>query len=168
MNLFLMLRLKKTNCTMQTIEKKILFEYTGYKREDFSVCLGCKICASVCTINDIGLNINPQEVLLTCFLEERLNDHPLISYCTNCYKCTEACPWNIRVPDVIRALRELYRIETRFEKAFKDSLRFFGRVYEPYVIAMTWSKLLREGYLKYLPKWIEYATVHLPHKVREK
>lgn len=168
MNPFLMLPLKRMSCKMQMTEEKTLFEYTGYKKEDFSVCLGCKICASVCTVNDIGLNINPQEVLLTLLLDKKLDDHPLIACCTNCYRCTEACPWNIRVPEVIRALRAHYRIETLFEKAFKSSLRLFGRVYEPYVIAMTWPKLLKEGYLKYLLKWIEYASVHLPHRVREK
>ena len=28
-----------------------IFTLAGYNREDFSVCLGCRICASVCTIN---------------------------------------------------------------------------------------------------------------------
>ena len=30
-----------------------VLELTDYRREDFSVCLGCKVCASVCTVNDI-------------------------------------------------------------------------------------------------------------------
>jgi heterodisulfide reductase subunit C len=49
---------------MNSKDQEIVFKYTGYRREDFSVCLGCKICASVCTVNDLALNVNPQELLM--------------------------------------------------------------------------------------------------------
>ncbi len=47
-------------------------ELAGYKREDFSVCLGCKICGSVCTINDLSVPANPQALLLSLFLQKEL------------------------------------------------------------------------------------------------
>lgn len=149
------------------IGQERVFELTGYKREDLSVCLGCKICASVCTVNDLMLNVNPQELLLKLFMGERIEDgHPLVRYCTSCYRCTFACPWQIRIPEVIRALKESLGIESRFEKAFKKSLDIWGRVYEPFVVAMTAIDLLKGGYIRYIPKWIGYAGLHLPHKVK--
>ncbi len=142
---------------------------TGYKREDFSACLGCKICASVCTVNDLALNTNPQDLLLTLFLgNDVTREHNLVQYCTNCYRCTTACPWKIRIPDVVRALRETLHVASPFEKAFKGSVSIWGRVYEPYVMLMAAPFLLKEGYLKYMGRWTEYIGFHLPHKVKTK
>jgi len=82
-------------------------ELTDYERQDFSVCLGCKICASVCTVNDLDLSTNPQEMLQKLFLgKDVAADDPLVRFCTGCYRCTGACPWEIRIPDVVRALRQ--------------------------------------------------------------
>jgi heterodisulfide reductase subunit C len=140
-------------------------ELAGYRREDFSVCLGCKICGSVCTINDLSLDANPQELLLKLFLRQDIapSDN-LLRYCTNCYNCTSSCPWGIRIPDVIRALRDEMDLATTFEKAFKGSVRRWGRVYEPFVFLKAFPFLLKEGYLKYMLRWTEYVNFHLPHK----
>ncbi|MCX7857126.1 MAG: 4Fe-4S dicluster domain-containing protein [Deltaproteobacteria bacterium] len=151
---------------MQMIDTEKVFEYSGYKKEDFSVCLGCKICASVCTLNDIGENVNPQEILISIFLGKVLNTHPLVRLCTSCYRCTDSCPWSIRIPEVIRALKEISQKEESFGKAFRSSIKIFGRIYEPYVILKLSSVLLRKGYIKFFPKWIEYFSLHLPHFVR--
>jgi heterodisulfide reductase subunit C len=144
-----------------------VFRLTGYSREDFSVCIGCKICASVCTVNDLEQNVNPQELLVKLSVGEQIGeDDPLVRYCTSCYRCTAACPWQIRIPEVVRALKETLGMETLFEKAFKKSLSIWGRVYEPFVVLMAVPDLLKGGYIKYLPKWMEYAGFHLPHKVK--
>ncbi len=144
-----------------------VFSLAGYRRQDFSICLGCKICASVCTVNDLEINMNPQELLTRLFLEQDVEkDHALVRYCTNCYRCTNACPWRIRIPEVVRALRESLSVESPFEKAFKGSVKIWGRVYEPYVFLKSAVFMLKEGYLKYMPKWTEYMSFHLPHKVK--
>lgn len=139
----------------------------GYRRADFSVCLGCKICASVCTVNDLAIDTNPQDLLSRLFLGQEVEkDDSLIRNCTSCYRCTSACPWHIRIPEVVRALRETMSIASPFEKAFKGSVRIWGRVYEPYVFLMAVTFLLKEGYVKHMMKWTEYMSIHLPHKVK--
>jgi heterodisulfide reductase subunit C len=144
-------------------------ELTDYRKQDFSVCLGCKICASVCTVNDLSISTNPQQLLQSLFLGDDISpDHPLVRYCTGCYRCTGACPWNIRIPEVVRALREVLATESPFEKAFKGSVSIWGRVYEPYVLFRALSFLVKEGYMKHMPRWIEYMGVHLPVKVRSR
>ncbi len=150
---------------MQTTDK--IMEMAGHRREDFSVCMGCKVCASVCTVNDLAIDMNPQEFLLKLFMGEEIKtDHPLVRYCTSCYRCASACPWQIRIPEVVRAVKESLGVEARFEKAFKKSLDIWGRVYEPFVVIMSASDLLKGGYIKYMPKWMEYAGFHFPHKVK--
>jgi heterodisulfide reductase subunit C len=157
---------------MQKIETQApiaeVIRLAGHKREDLSVCMGCRICASVCTVNDLGsVAVNPQELLVRLFLgEEPKDDSPLIRYCTSCYRCTDACPWKIRIPEIVRGLRESLHIASPFEKAFKGSLNIWGRVYEPYVFLMAVPFLLKEGYIKHMVKWTEYMSIHLPHKVK--
>jgi len=152
---------------MKTDWSDKVIELAGHKREDLSVCLGCKICASVCTVNDLEQNANPQEVLTSLFLGQDVGkDHPLVRYCTSCYRCTGACPWRIRIPEVVRALRETLDVASSFERAFKASVAIWGRVYEPYVFLRASIFMMKEGYLKYMPKWTDYISFHLPHKVK--
>jgi ferredoxin len=152
---------------MRKIER--ISELTGYRKEDFSVCLGCKICASVCTVNDLAIDTNPQELLTSIFLGHDIRkDAPLVRYCTSCYRCTNACPWKIRIPEVVRALREDLDVASDFERGFKSSVNIWGRVYEPYVFLKAATFMLKEGYLKYMPRWTEYIAFHLPHKVKRK
>ncbi len=144
-----------------------IIKMAGHKKEDFSVCLGCKICASVCTVNDLNIAVNPQELLADLFLGKEMHkDHPLVRYCTSCYRCASACPWQIRIPEVVRAIKESLGIEARFEKGFKKCVDIWGRVYEPFVVLMAAPDLLKGGYIKHLPKWMEYAGFHFPHKVK--
>ena len=56
-------------------------ELTDYGRQDFAVCLGCKICASVCTVNDLSPGTNPQEMLQRLFLgQDVAADEPLVRF----------------------------------------------------------------------------------------
>jgi heterodisulfide reductase subunit C len=152
---------------MRNNDQSKVFDLTYYQLQDFSVCLGCKICASVCTVNDLAENTNPQEILQKLFLGNNIpDDDPLVRYCTGCYRCTGACPWDIRIPEVIRALREELATESPFERAFKKSVSIWGRVYEPYVLLKTLPFLLKGGYVKHMARWMEYVCLHLPHKVK--
>jgi Fe-S oxidoreductase len=157
---------------MQKIDE--IVNLAGHKKEDLSVCMGCRICASVCTVNDLSEDprntpvvVNPQELLVRLFLGREIEDtHPLVKYCTSCYRCTDACPWKIRIPEIVRALRESLHVASPFEDAFKGSLKIWGRVYEPYVFLMSIPFLLKEGYIPLMVKWTEYMSIHLPHKVK--
>jgi heterodisulfide reductase subunit C len=153
---------------MQQTER--VFQLADYRREDFSVCLGCKICASVCTINDLGVSANPQDLLVKLFLGQDVEENnPIVRNCMSCYRCTDACPWRIRIPEVVRAFREELSMAGAFEKAFKSSVSIWGRVYEPYVILKAVPFLLKEGYVKHGHKWMGYMglhMLHLPHKVK--
>ena len=152
---------------MQKIDTEKVIALAGHNRADLSVCLGCKICASVCTVNDLGKDVNPQDLLTRLFLGEEIGAaDPLVRYCTSCYRCTGACPWRIRIPEVVRALKEALGMASPFEKAFKNSVGIWGRVYEPYVFLMAVPFLIKEGYIRHMTRWIGYMSFHLPHKVR--
>jgi heterodisulfide reductase subunit C len=150
-----------------TMEYESVFELAGYPPETFAVCLGCKICASVCTVNDVAINTNPQELLTRIFLGQQVGgDDSLLCNCTSCYRCTSACPWRIRIPEIIRALREIIFTVSPFDSAFKRSVKIWGRVYEPYVFLKSMTFLLKQGYGKHMTKWAGYVSFRPPRKVK--
>ena len=155
---------------MQTIDQ--IIELAGHRREDLSVCMGCKICASVCTVNDLEVNTNPQELLIRLFLGRDIEkDDPLIRFCTNCYRCTSACPWRIRIPDLIRGLREHFDAGSAFESAIIESINIWGRMYEPYVFLRASLFVIKQGWLKHILRMMGYVknmavSFHLPGKVK--
>jgi heterodisulfide reductase subunit C len=152
---------------MEQQNYRAVFELAGYPVNTFAVCLGCKICASVCTVNDLNIDTNPQELLARLFLGQQVErDDSLLRNCTSCYRCTSACPWKIRVPEVVRALRETMSTASLFERAFKKSVKIWGRVYEPYVFLKASPLLLKQGYLKHMTKWTGYVGFRLPQKVK--
>ncbi|MCX8021672.1 MAG: 4Fe-4S dicluster domain-containing protein [Syntrophorhabdaceae bacterium] len=152
---------------MQKIDTDRILTLTGYERADFASCIGCRICASVCTVNDFFIDANPQGILLKLFLGMEIDPaDPLIHHCVSCYRCTDACPWRIRIPEVIRAIREEIGHGSPFEKAFRGSISIWGRVYEPYIFMNAMGFLIKEGYLKHIMKLIEYLSFHLPHKAK--
>ena len=94
---------------------------------------------------------NPQELLQRLFLGKDISaDEPLVRYCTGCYRCTGACPWKIRIPEVIRALRHELDMESPFEKAFKGSVAHLGQgiraVCAPYGGAVPPERRIYEAY----------------------
>ena len=152
---------------LNAMDHEKIIKFSGYKQEDFAVCLGCKICASVCTVNDLAIPMNPQELLTKLFLRQEVEkEHPLVRYCTSCYRCTSACPWRIRIPEIVRALKEILHVGSPAEHALRGSVNIWGRVYEPYVFLMAAPFMLKEGYIKYLLRWRDYISFHLPHKVK--
>ncbi|MBN2401309.1 MAG: (Fe-S)-binding protein [Spirochaetes bacterium] len=149
-----------------------IIELAGHKKEDLSVCLGCRICASVCTVNDLEINANPQELLMNLFLGLNVDkDDPLVRFCTNCYRCTSACPWQIRIPDIVRGLRENLSTGSVFEHAIIESINIWGRMYEPYVFLRASLFVLKDGWARHMFRMMEYVinivrSIHVPHKVK--
>lgn len=144
-----------------------ILDLAGYRREDLYVCLGCKICSSICVLNEIGIEANPRNFIINLIMEkEELEGDPLLKYCTGCYACTFFCPWEIKVPDVVRAARAAFLPSHPFERAFSSSLELFGRVYEPYLLFRLLPYFFRKGYLRLLVKGLPSFRPSLPKKVK--
>ncbi len=141
-------------------------ELTDYERQDFSVCLGCKICASVCTVNDLDLSTNPQEMLQKLFLGKDVPPKTRWSVFVPAATAVPApAPGRYGYPSGSGPAPG-HATESPFEKAFKDPSPYGVRVYEPYVLMRAVPFLLKGGYIKHMTRWMEYMGIHLPHKVK--
>ncbi|RLB03990.1 MAG: hypothetical protein DRG50_09500 [Deltaproteobacteria bacterium] len=141
----------------------------GCREEDLYVCLGCKICSSVCILNDIGIKADPRSFIVSLLLgRDEVCKDPLLKYCTGCYMCTFFCPWEIRVPELVRAAREKILGPHPFDRAFESSLKLLGRAYELYMIFKLLPHLCQGGYMRLLPKFFALFHLRSPKKIKDR
>ena len=82
-------------------------------------CYQCGTCASSCPVARITDKFNPREVIKLSLLgaKEEVLSGESIWLCCSCYNCQERCPQEVKIADVIYALRNI-----AFEKGYIPSL----------------------------------------------
>ncbi len=72
------------------------------------VCMTCGICACTCPVSGVD-GFDPRKVvrLAAMGLEQELVESRWPWICTMCGKCEQACPMEVRIPDVVRRIRSL-------------------------------------------------------------
>lgn len=72
------------------------------------VCMTCGICACTCPVSGVD-GFDPRKVvrLAAMGLERELVESRWPWICTMCAKCENACPMEVRIPDVVRRVRSL-------------------------------------------------------------
>lgn len=135
--------------------------------EEIRMCFSCTGCTVSCPVSEINSAYNPRrfihEVLLG--MREQVLSDPALWYCVQCHSCYEHCPQNVRVTEVMGALKSIaaregktgaIKLDTRlpeFEESFTESIIKHGRVYESMVFMM---HILKTGGLRGL---LDYAPV---------
>jgi len=68
----------------------------------------CGICACTCPVSGVD-GLDPRKVvrLAAMGLEQELVESRWPWICTMCGKCEQACPMEVRIPDVVRRIRSL-------------------------------------------------------------
>ncbi|HID74829.1 MAG TPA: heterodisulfide reductase subunit C [Planctomycetaceae bacterium] len=146
--------------------------------EPVSACYQCRKCTNGCPLA-FAMDVMPNQVMRMIQLglrEEVLQSHT-IWICASCQTCTTRCPNDIDIAHVMDTLRQLSMelgVEVaepnvvKFHKAFLDSLRRHGRVFELGMVgryklatmdlfsdaALAWE-MLKRGKLKFLPAGIQ-------------
>lgn len=130
---------------MEQLDPKFKYEIAGEPGgEKILNCYSCAGCSVVCPVNQIGVKFSPRKIIHKAKLgmrEEVLTDEQ-IWFCVNCYACYDHCPQDVRITDLMGAIREIAKREekagrikipgdrAKFEEAFVESIRKHGRVHE--------------------------------------
>ncbi len=128
---------KKTGSLIDAVE-----EISGV---NISQCLQCKKCSNGCPVVSLS-SIGPAETIRRIQLDagDELYESDLVWMCVSCETCYARCPMQIDMASVMDALRVLtVRKKTSgvkgnvhlFNKAFLNTVRFFGRTYDLGMIA---------------------------------
>jgi heterodisulfide reductase subunit C len=72
-------------------------------------CYQCGTCNVGCPVREIEEKYNPRKIIRMTVLgmRERVLSSDFIWLCSGCYTCTERCPQDVRIADVMNALKNL-------------------------------------------------------------
>jgi heterodisulfide reductase subunit C len=98
-------------------------------------CFSCNTCSASCPVREIDAKYNPRRIIRMVLLgmKEEVLSSPFIWFCSTCYACQERCPQDVRVTDVMIAIKNCAVSEGHILPAYEmqmELIRSHGRLYE--------------------------------------
>ncbi len=155
--------------------------------ENIKRCFNCTGCTVGCPITEIDKSYNPRKIIRKALLgmrKEVLTDDSLW-LCASCYLCYERCPQDVKITEVMGAIRAIALREAKagnikldnpkplFDNLFINSVKKNGKWHEAGVSGMFTLKTKGiKGLIDYTPMGLELFKKGklsiLPHKIKEK
>ena len=103
--------------------------------ENLTRCFACGTCTAGCPVREIDERYNPRRIVSMVILgmKERVLESEFIWMCSTCYSCEERCPQDVRLTDVMNAVKNLAVREGHMHPAYAaqvELIRGSGRLYE--------------------------------------
>ena len=122
-----------------TLERSILvvvkldpkFKYEVSKLpggQNIKRCFQCGTCNVGCPVREIEEKYNPRKIIRMTVLgmRERVLSSDFIWLCSACYTCQERCPQDVRIPEVMNALKNLAVKEGYIHSSFAKRVELVG------------------------------------------
>ena len=98
-------------------------------------CFACGTCTASCPVREIDEKYNPRKIIHMVLLgmRERVLKSDFIWLCSTCYTCYDRCPQDVRLTDIMTALKNIAVKEGYIHPSFREQARLvgtFGRLYE--------------------------------------
>jgi len=117
------------------MEKEFMDKLAGLPGgETLLHCFQCGICTSSCPVAE-DVDLKPHQITMVAALGFKglLMRSKLLWDCTLCYMCTERCPKQVRIAEIITSLRNIAFWEGAIHPAYKSQVELIfklGRLYE--------------------------------------
>jgi heterodisulfide reductase subunit C len=103
--------------------------------ERFLRCFSCGTCAAGCPVAGTTEKYNPRRIVHMALVGMRREvlTSEFVWLCSTCYTCYERCPQDVRIPELMNAIRNIAVREGHLPLAFRQQaelLRDHGRLYE--------------------------------------
>jgi heterodisulfide reductase subunit C len=98
-------------------------------------CLACGMCSAGCPVREVDDRYSPRKLIRMIHLGMRgeVLKSDFLWMCSNCFTCAERCPQGIKIPDMIRAVKNIAAKEGHLPANLKmvgESVGSLGRLYE--------------------------------------
>ena len=98
-------------------------------------CFSCGTCSVTCPVFEVNERYDPRKIIRMVILgmKDEILEDDMIWLCSGCYSCYELCPRDVKVTDIMGALRNIAVREGHVPFATKASvglLEKFGRLLE--------------------------------------
>ncbi|HDN68630.1 MAG: 4Fe-4S dicluster domain-containing protein [Candidatus Methanospirareceae archaeon] len=112
--------------------------------ENLTKCFQCSTCTLGCPLTEIVATYNPRKIIQMSLLgmRDEVLSNPDLWICLICQTCTARCPQDVRIADLLSAIRRVAEKEEKagrlkieshrplFDKAFEHQLAKYGRLYD--------------------------------------
>jgi len=98
-------------------------------------CYACGTCTASCPVRAIEETFNPRRIIHMALLgmKEEVLKSEFVWLCSTCYACYERCPQDVRITEMMNALKNLAVKSGYIHPAFTaqiDLIQTHGRLYE--------------------------------------
>lgn len=118
------------------LEPKFKYEIANMPGgENIKRCFACGTCSSGCPVREIDDRYNPRKIIHMALLgmKKRVLSSDFIWLCSTCYTCQERCPQDVKITDLMNAIKNLAVEEGYIHPSFVtqiDLIKTHGRLYE--------------------------------------
>ena len=118
------------------LEANFKFEIAGEPGgENVMACFACGTCTAGCPVREINSDYNPRRIIRMVLLgmKDRVLSSDFVWLCSACYTCDERCPQDVKIPEVMRVLRNLAVREGNIHPSYAQQVKLIGsqgRLYE--------------------------------------
>jgi heterodisulfide reductase subunit C len=103
--------------------------------ENIKKCFSCGTCTAGCPVREVTDRYNPRRIIRMAILgmKKEVLSSDFIWLCSSCYTCFERCPQNVKIPELMNAIKNIAVREGYLPSSMKsqlDLLASFGRLLE--------------------------------------
>ena len=103
--------------------------------ENVKRCFSCGTCTAGCPVREVTDRYNPRKIIRMALLgmKKEVLSSQFIWLCSSCYTCFERCPQDVKIPELMNAIKNIAVREGYLPPAMKiqlDLLSSFGRLLE--------------------------------------
>lgn len=103
--------------------------------ENIKKCFSCGTCTAGCPVREVTDRYNPRRIIRMAILglKREVLSSQFIWLCSSCYTCFERCPQNVKIPELMNAIKNIAVREGFLPSPMKsqlDLLSSFGRLLE--------------------------------------
>ena len=133
--------------------------------ENLKRCFQCGTCNVACPVREIDEEYNPRKIIHMVILgmKDRVLSSDFIWLCSSCYTCEERCPQDVRIPEVMDAIKNLAVNEGYIHNAFAQQAETVGELGILYAISAFENKRRSRLGLPELPP--QNQEVHEIYKI---
>ena len=112
--------------------KKIMAEPGG---ENLMKCFACGTCTAGCPVRAVDITYNPRKIIHLLLLgqKERVLENDFIWLCSSCYTCAERCPQDVKIADIMNAVKNVAVKEGIIHPSYIEQIKALvekGALYE--------------------------------------
>ena len=121
--------MERTALAMTKLDPNFKFEVTKVPGgQNIMRCFQCGTCNVGCPVREIEEKYNPRKIIRMVVLgmKERVLSSEFIWLCSACYTCQERCPQDVKISDVMNALKNLAVKEGHIHSSFAKRVELVG------------------------------------------